>query len=564
MKYSYRLIAKFNYNNMLYLIILVNKNKLIYAIYKDKKLNIKISKQDLYIFNLVYKSLKIDTDKSISLGIKEIEGKSFDIFYDKKLCLHYWYEVKFNRKYESNFKDNCKLNFRYNNIPTVYYNNVKNNGKGDNEDKNRFINRIVKFGKKALFVSVIAGLSFTTLANCSIANEIGTNAPEYNNQNSSLKLYTSEIMNQRKYKFDDIKKAIKTNPNLTASEKEFINKLKFVFDENHEYMDLDLIIDRLSTLHIEYIKEMNDNVQIVAQYNIKENKIILYNTENFEDVELSYFVHEVFHVFQSYAINRLSLELTNELTTREVLRRMNEMGFIEDNKQFLNSLEKYSNYGNGYEPCMRAEYLLANILPKEVIQAYQFGCTDDILVNALLEIDGKKSSSESNEQMEQRAYKLLDCIDDLMEIDENGNTYIDYTNEKYKKIYNQIDYYYKKKNGINMEESLKSDIFKYDFKYICIDYGTSEESIKAGEKTLLDEIPDEMYNIEYKVAYDFYKYVLPKTYLSDIYPNPIVILGYPEAMEIEITDELDNKYKENYKMYKEESKQINKDEYEIE
>lgn len=564
MKYSYRLIAKFNYNNMLYLIILVNKNKLIYAIYKDKKLNIKISKQDLYIFNLVYKSLKIDTDKSISLGIKEIEGKSFDIFYDKKLCLHYWYEVKFNKKYESNFKDNCKLNFRYNNIPTVYYNNVKNNGKGDNEDKNRFINRIVKFGKKVLFVSVIAGLSFTTLANCSIANEIGTNAPEYNNQNSSLKLYTSEIMNQRKYKFDDIKKAIKTNPNLTASEKEFINKLKFVFDENHEYMDLDLIINRLSTLHIEYIKEMNDNVQIVAQYNIKENKIILYNTENFEDVELSYFVHEVFHVFQSYAINRLSLELTNELTTREVLRRMNEMGFIEDNKQFLNSLEKYSNYGNGYEPCMRAEYLLANILPKEVIQAYQFGCTDDILVNALLEIDGKKSSSESNEQMEQRAYKLLDCIDDLMEIDENGNTYIDYTNEKYKKIYNQIDYYYKKKNGINMEESLKSDIFKYDFKYICIDYGTSEESIKAGEKTLLDEIPDEMYNIEYKVAYDFYKYVLPKTYLSDIYPNPIVILGYPEAMEIEITDELDNKYKENYKMYKEESKQINKDEYEIE
>lgn len=564
MKYSYRLIAKFNYNNMLYLIILVNKNKLIYAIYKDKKLNIKISKQDLYIFNLVYKSLKIDTDKSISLGIKEIEGKSFDIFYDKKLCLHYWYEVKFNKKYESNFKDNCKLNFRYNNIPTVYYNNVKNNGKGDNEDKNRFINRIVKFGKKVLFVSVIAGLSFTTLANCSIANEIGTNAPEYNNQNSSLKLYTSEIMNQRKYKFDDIKKAIKTNPNLTASEKEFINKLKFVFDENHEYMDLDLIIDRLSTLHIEYIKEMNDNVQIVAQYNIKENKIILYNTENFEDVELSYFVHEVFHVFQSYAINRLSLELTNELTTREVLRRMNEMGFIENNKQFLNSLEKYSNYGNGYEPCMRAEYLLANILPKEVIQAYQFGCTDDILVNALLEIDGKKSSSESNEQMEQRAYKLLDCIDDLMEIDENGNTYIDYTNEKYKKIYNQIDYYYKKKNGINMEESLKSDIFKYDFKYICIDYGTSEESIKAGEKTLLDEIPDEMYNIEYKVAYDFYKYVLPKTYLSDIYPNPIVILGYPEAMEIEITDELDNKYKENYKMYKEESKQINKDEYEIE
>lgn len=564
MKYSYRLIAKFNYNNMLYLIILVNKNKLIYAVYKDKKLSIKISRQDLYIFNLVYKSLKINTDKSISLGIKEIDGKSFDIFYDKESCLHYWYEVKFNKKYESDFKDNCKLNFKYNNIPTVYYNNVEETGKGDNEGKNRFINRIVKLGKKTLLVSVIAGLSFTTLAKCSVANKIDTNTTQYNIQNSDFELYSPEVINQRKYKFKDIKKAIKSNPNLTDSEKEFIYKFEFVFDENYKYMDLDLIIDRLSTLEIEYIKDLNNSIQIVGLYDINKNKIILYNTENFEKADLSHFTHEILHVFQPYAINRLSLELSNELTTREILRRMNEMELIENNKQFLNNLKKYSDYGNGYEPCMRVEYLLANILPKEVIQEYQFGCTDDILVNALLEIDGKKLNSEPNEQMEQRAYKLLDCIDDLKKTDENGNTDLDYSDEKYKKIYNQIDYYYKKKNGINMEETLKSDIFKYDFKYICVDYGTSEESIKAGEKTLLDEIPTEMYNIENKIIYDFYKYVLPKTYLSDVHPNPIVILGTPEAMEIEITDELDNKYKENYKMYKEELKQINKHEYEME
>lgn len=564
MKYPYKLIAKFNYNNKLYLIILVNKNELIYAVYKDKKLSIKISKQDLGIFNLVYKSLKINTDKSISLGIKEIYGKSFNIFYDKESCLHYWYEVKFNKRYEADFKDNCKLNFRYNNIPTVFYNNVKKTGNGDN--RNRFINRIVKLGKKTLFVSVIAGLSFQILAKCSIANELGTNTTQYNIQNFEQDniLYSPEIIHQKKYEFKDIKKAIKSNPNLTNSEKEFIYKLEFVFDENYQYMDLDFIINRLSTLEIEYIKDINDSIQIVGKYDINKNKIILYNTESFEDANLSLFTHEILHVLQPYAINRLSLELTNELTAREVLRRMNEMELIEDNKQFLNNLKKYSNYGNGYEPCMRVEYLLANILSKEVIQAYQFGCTDDILVNALLEIDGKNPNCEPNEQMEQRAYKLLDSIDDLKRIDENGNNDLDYSDEKYKKIYNEIDYYYKKKNGINMEETLKSDIFKYDFKYICIDYGTSEESIKAGEKTLLDEIPDEMYNIENKIVYDFYKYVLPKTYLSDVHPNPIVILGFPEAIEIEITDELDNKYKENYKMYKKELQQINKDKYTIE
>lgn len=579
MKYSYKLIAKFDYNDKQYLIILVNKKKIVYAIYKDKILSLEISRHDLDIFNFVYRSLKIDTNKSINLGIKEIDGKKFDIFYDKEVCLHYWYEIRSNKRYEANFNDNSKLNFKYNNIPTVYYKNIEeldnidteNNKNAENilEDNNKFINRVVKLGKKALFVMVSAGISFTAIANLSIANQYydsKSEITEYGVENARFgQLNSFEIINQEKYDFDEIKKVIKDNKNLTDSEKEFLYKLKFVFDENYKYMNLELILDRLSGLEIEYIKDNNESRQIVGMYCINGNKIKLYGTESFEDASLSTFLHEFFHVLQEHGTNRLTLELTNELTTREVLRRMNEMGLIEDDEQFLNNLKKYSNYGNGYEPCMRVEYLLANLLSKETIQAYQFGSTDDILVNALLDIDASSSNSKVNKEMEERVYKLLESIDDLLKYDENGNKDIDYTDEKYADIYNQIDYYYKAKNGISMEETLKSDIFKYDFKYISVDYGTSEESIKAGEKTLLDEVPAEMYDAEDKVILDTYKYVLPKTYLSDIHPNAIIMLGFPETIEIEITDELDNKYKENYKMYQEKMEQTEKNcEYEIE
>ena len=154
---------------------------------------------------------------------------------------------------------------------------------------------------------------------------------------------------KKKEKFDygKIQKAIEDNQNLSNGEKEIINKLKFVFDENYEYMDLDLIIKRLSDLKIEYIEEENENSQVTAAYYINKNVIQIYKATDLENADLTDLVHEILHVFQASNTNRLTLELSNELTTREVLRRLNEEGLIEENYQFLNSINEYSNYGKG-------------------------------------------------------------------------------------------------------------------------------------------------------------------------------------------------------------------------
>ena len=426
MKNSYRIITKFSYKNKQYFIILSNENKIAYVVYENKKVITDIDKQDLNILNFVYNSLKIDKDSSIELGTKELYGKKFEFFYDINKKLYYWCEIINNKRKLADEEDNQKLNFRYNNMPIVLYNNQEseNSENQENNKKKSFINRLLTYKDRTLLVLVAAGISLNLISRCSFAKD------EYNPRQEGMQSsfgiteqYELDLFKKKeKFDYGKIQKAIEDNQNLSNGEKEIINKLKFVFDENYEYMDLDLIIKRLSDLKIEYIEEENENSQVTAAYYINKNVIQIYKATDLENADLTDLVHEILHVFQASNTNRLTLELSNELTTREVLRRLNEEGLIEENYQFLNSINEYSNYGKGYEPCIRAEYLLANILPRDVIKAYQFKPEDAILLAALLNITEESEQKESKQDSLNRACDLLDSIDELVTYDESGNT----------------------------------------------------------------------------------------------------------------------------------------------
>lgn len=56
---------------------------------------------------------------------------------------------------------------------------------------------------------------------------------------------------RKEYNFEDIKKAIKNNPKLTEEEKKFLYKLEFVFDEDNQYRDLDMISFNISEVNIQ-------------------------------------------------------------------------------------------------------------------------------------------------------------------------------------------------------------------------------------------------------------------------------------------------------------------------
>ena len=173
MKNSYRIITKFSYKNKQYFIILSNENKIAYVVYENKKVITDIDKQDLNILNFVYNSLKIDKDSSIELGKKELYGKKFEFFYDINKKLYYWCEIINNKRKLADEEDNQKLNFRYNNMPIVLYNNQEseNSENQENNKKKSFINRLLTYKDRTLLVLVAAGISLNLISRCSFAKD---------------------------------------------------------------------------------------------------------------------------------------------------------------------------------------------------------------------------------------------------------------------------------------------------------------------------------------------------------------------------------------------------------
>ena len=57
-------------------------------------------------------------------------------------------------------------------------------------------------------------------------------------------------------------------------------------------------------------------------------------------------------------------------------------------------------------------------------------------------------------------------------------------------------------------------------------------------------------------------YVLPRTYFSDIHPNPTIMYNSPVLVEFEITDEVEKDYEENYEFFKETEEKLRQAELE--
>lgn len=209
------------------------------------------------------------------------------------------------------------------------------------------------------------------------------------------------------YNYDIIKNAIESNPNLTDIEKSFLYELRFVFDENHQYMDLDMIISRLKTLRIDYINETSKG-NFGGCYYRSDNYIECYNNStSFEDVDISIFLHEFFHVLQQPSKNNLTKELSNELFTREAVRRLHMRGVLDKfgKKIGMNHLKIY-RYGEGYEAWIEIYYKLAEIVSQQTLCRFQFEGNENRLADGLT-----KHDTDYNIQYTiQKAWNLIEMI----------------------------------------------------------------------------------------------------------------------------------------------------------
>lgn len=599
MKRLYNPIAIYNYNKRKYFIAL-DDGKVTFFKYENGEMTDDYSKEELEVFYEVYNSLKVDKNAAVNLGCRRFNGKFFETFYDVKKELYFWYEIIDGNRRNVNKRDLELLNYKYNNQCLVFTedNEGFGNGHDDSEpfdwetysylnlhedvpenntqepydwstdpefskgeiiDKAKTIKRaITKYGK-TIAIIIIAGVNLVTFSDKILHNDAadklrvffgGTNASDELNYEENKDI---------EYNYDIIADKIGNNQNLSQAEKDFFMKFKAYFDDIGPYMELGVVTDRLENLKVEYIPEECKNPDILGEYNPTSNVITIYSADSMENCDISVLAHEFLHVTQKGFSKRLAMELSNEAATAEYLREMVDSGLLDDSI-FKNEYD-VPVYGTGYTSCMKVYYLLANLLDEEDIKKYQAIPSEILLTNALVKIEENAGKdlyrSFGRYEMEKNALELLDYIDELRTApDEDGYRSLNYSEEKYQKICDSLDYYYQAKFGKTIDECFRDSINEFDKTF-----GTISKTTPRGRaiwnvmgKALEENVTD--LDDKYKIPMGEYRFVLPRTYFSNKYPNPRIYFNtYQKTSEysargffvgIDVTPEMESEYRSEY------------------
>lgn len=464
------LVAYLEYQkNKYYIYLLKNKRILFLKSNKYNKFTSNLSKKETDILTKVYNSLLINKDESTYIKDIEVNNNKYNLYFDPSNHNYFWTPI--NGKY--NEIDNKFLNMQYNNEPIIQYIETNNN-KFINSN---FYNKFIKIGKKILPILVSASLSLTLLTNSQIVKpEIITEPTQsitetVEVENDSIETISFEELEIEEptieYNYEEILEAINNNKNIGESEKEFFSKLKFIFDENYQYMDLVMVKARLQTMKIRYGENLKS---ASASYNLLENEMCI-EAETFETTNKATLLHEFLHSLQNSG-NPFIGELSTEFFTIETMIRMYEEGIVEkefflsqyakeelekgtlklnNETEWLEYLINNGRFSSGYQGYVNAYILLADILPEEALRNYQFNPNQiEILSNALAEIDKNTANKKIN------AYQLIDSINSLRIYSSEKNSY-NYSRDL-SICYELLNYYFNQTKNINIEQDIYSSL----------------------------------------------------------------------------------------------------------
>ena len=266
---------------------------------------------------------------------------------------------------------------------------------------------------------------------------------KYKIKYSIQSLFNNEIKNE-KNDLIFILEAVNKNAQLSDNNKSFIiDNLIPEIEENKEYIDLKIVRNRLENLKIE---TNNDAKMIslgaVAKYNSVFNIINFYGLNkdvDFKNVDKTIYFHELNHV--------LSIGNMNSAMSKV---NLNESNIFSELINELFSREYYSKEKSlGYEEQMKYIYVLAEILPEDVLRKYKFNNNEVLLVNGLLEIDNNIS----------KAYEIIDLIDNVQD-KENQDS------KNYKQIHDLLEYFYEKKTGKKLITNMNILAYLYESEVI--------------------------------------------------------------------------------------------------
>ena len=499
------IIAKFNYNNKCY--AFGNNNNEIEFYLKDRKNFISdLSEKEISICMQILDSITIDKETSVYLYNKRIGNNIYQIFYDIKTRLHWWNLLYGNKDSK---EDNIKLNFLYNNMPDVYYLDAQED---DTEKRNKkdynYIKLMRVIGTVLISITAISTISFTSfklkqryieylvkreiyqeiieqLQDEKIKNiddlqrilQIDLNNNEDYGSEDRLKRREAEserlrnLLGQQEYNWHSIENAIDSNYNLTQSEKDFFKKLKFVFDEDHQYMNLDMVINNFKTLQITYSNESSDfdwlfTESVGGGYCAELNHIYIKDANSFEDVDLRVFIHEWLHMIQISSTG-YSEELAVTIAQREILQRLIDTGEVEIRSEYYDDNGALTNLGLGYPKDHKLLYLTFKLISPKARKQYLYQTDESIIAEELMRID----TSNNNEEKQNRVYKVVDYLNQLKGHDSSKEQQPD------ELCFKELEYYYNCKYENPIEYDLDAVLAFYDNYDIKFVFEEDEEEL---------------------------------------------------------------------------------------
>ena len=403
--------------------------------------------------------------------------------------------------------------------------------------------------RKNLELLVLAGVLTIGSTGCNKTSENETTqiTTQVTTEESTI---STEMVVEDTYDFKEISNIIDNNNNLTDEEKTFIKQLQFVFDENHEYMDLDMIKERLSTLEINYSnnESLEGSSDTRGYYSPSKNKIMIYGCNDMKDADIDKFVHEFLHVLQKQS-NDFTMELSNEFFSREVVRRLYDEKIVTDeqiNKISEIVVEDFNEakiYGRGYNDYMPLYYTIAELSSEKYLREYQFGCDTKSLIMGIAYKEGVILSSTEAES-------FIKCLNDSRIYNKETHTYDLISKfdqgDVIEECYNYLDFYFLEKYGHNIKDDLKVAILYYDCRQLGTIIGGSYSPYESEEYDILSNqmIEEAKKQIgEEATTFGLRRTVTPRTYLSKDHLDTSITFNSVPYVTIEIDDNFCNNFK---------------------
>lgn len=306
------IVLKIKYKNNWYYVEQNNKKFDYYRIdgnNKDYNLNIDEVK-------MIKTAIDSITPSNIRIKLMDYiyKGQKYEVSYDPKTELRFFNPLP---KLEILFE----LNMLFNNQSEYLYDDkITNEKKPKNfiHDTRTFFKRLADYKAEIITILVAGTLLFQSTFGL---YELITKE-KYNNYIKSLN--QTIAMDDHDY-LNSFFDAIYINPYLSNQEKKYLFNYYSgdLLLDNKNYIDFDTIINRLSTLKINYSKEASPK-GFSAIYNSTHNTIVFYNINNLNEVKKQVFSHEAYHVlshntlfYNSFLVETLNTQLNEEYAGEE-------------------------------------------------------------------------------------------------------------------------------------------------------------------------------------------------------------------------------------------------------